>query len=208
MWFLPGFSICPACNRPVDDTDDLVTLTVHEVTGVSVEQGFYHRQHFDELPEKDALATRWAAFVRDRVLSRRDSTRILADSARYLVVYNGADDNLVVYFLADAAEIRFRDFKAWSAFHSCLSEIVSSNWPEGGKRDCDGGYKWVIESPKAARLSWLEDKPKCLLLRETDYGMIEGKFADDNGAVDFGAAIEQLGIEPVSRPVINTTPSA
>ncbi|MCK5439964.1 MAG: hypothetical protein KAI97_08465, partial [Gemmatimonadetes bacterium] len=166
--------------------------------GLDAEQGFYHRRHFENLPQKPTLAARWARLIRDRVLSRRDSTRILADTPSVLVVYNGADDSIVIYFLAEAAEIRFHSYEAWSTFHSCLLEIASSDWSGEWTRDCGGGYLWASESPTKARLSWLEEVSKTLRLRRADYETIQGELGGEGDVVDFGTAIGEKGIEPVA----------
>lgn len=201
MWFISGETMCGECGKPLDSTHDIITVTPHE-SGGSDRTGFYHRDCFNELPDKRSLIALWRENLHASVKARSESTRVLNSSGRFLAVFNSVDDSIVLYLLEEWAELRFYGPEQWTEFHVFLESFDLTRralGQEAGElRSASEAYILDFDEEEGmVRMRWALPVEKELDFDRVGYEKFVAENGELAGWVDFGQLAESRRLAPV-----------
>lgn len=199
MRFYSGKSICQACARPLDVTDDWIPIPPWD-DPEGKWTGFYHRECLHLLPWWDEASRRWRTYNEAQVRSRSASTTIVARNDRYLLLYGAADRALELFYLQHMARQRFRDPEEWIGFVQFVIEVANGdrfrNNQAGKFESPSKQYSIRIVPPKSVVLTWGMAVRREMDFPREDYEAFVAKHGALTGFVDFPEMVELGMLHP------------
>jgi hypothetical protein len=197
MVIITGGSECPGCGRVIDAIDDIVAVSPHEAVR-TVPVGAYHRECLALFPDRDRVVANRRDNVVTALRRRSASIAVVGQGRGYVIVFNSADEQTVLYYLNQMADQRFRDAARWRAF----ARLVKRFDPGAA-----GGQPEVASAPDTSALavrpdgrvvvSWVEPVELEVDLAKADYDAFVARFGPLRGEVDFAELVAAGKLAPV-----------
>jgi hypothetical protein len=202
MWFLSGETPCRRCEQPLDLADDFVTVSVYERPSRD-RAGFYHRACYGELPDRQELTARWAENLIAAVRGRLEASRILRSTPRFLAEFNSASEELILYFLQERAEARFRRAEDWAELTDFLTgddlDRALLRYEENALNSRRGRWRLALPAGKTVvGLAWSVPVARQIEFARAAYEAHRSRRGPLKGVVDFAALAAEQGLEPVA----------
>jgi hypothetical protein len=115
MLFRSGVTVCPACDRPLDATDDAIALQGQAAAGAQPlpEAGFYHRDCLLALPQHAECVRAFRAQVERQFNRQKQIWRILHFDWRFALAYVPDLEAARLCVFAECRELSVRCDRPW-----------------------------------------------------------------------------------------------
>lgn len=185
MIIVSGEDACPGCGKIIDATDDVVPVTPHEAVR-TVPVGAYHRECLALFPDRERVVAKWRDNIVAAVRRRSESTAVVGQGRGYVIVFNSADEQMVLYYLDQMADQRFQDALEWRAFARLVKgfDLQSASGEAAGAAG-PGTPALAVRPDGRIAVSWTEPVGLEVDLAKADYEAFVAKFGPLRDSVNF-----------------------
>jgi hypothetical protein len=196
MLIVIGESACPGCGRVIEATDDCVPVTPHE-TVRAIPVGAYHRECLAIFPERERVVAKWRDNMVASVRRRGDSTSVIGQGRGYVIVFNSADEQVILYYLNQMANQRFIDLPEWRDFATLVKGFDPTNTEPRDVVSRLGISTLAARAGGQVVLSWVEPVSLEIDLAKANYEAYVAQFGPLRGEVNFGELVAAGKLSPV-----------
>jgi hypothetical protein len=197
MLIVSGEEMCPRCGRVIDPTDDVVVVSPNEAVR-AVPVGGYHRECLSLLLDREQVAAKWRDNIVATIRRRADSVAVVGQGRGYVIVFNSADEQVVLYYLDQMASQRFLGVDEWRDFAALVKDF-NPDAGEGPREAApqSGGSRLAVKSGGRVVVSWIEPVGLEVDLKKANYDAFVAEFGPLRGEVDFAELITSQKLSPV-----------